>query len=459
MRFALAVPWLLLVAAACTGDDRPAAPAVEATAEATQSPTATPSQVAVATPEATPLAWAAGEPILLATEVVSDVRIVELTERLEDGALDGERDSLLYDLREDRLFLVEGAEISRFIPARAGDRPVAAARTEVGLAGSTLLVWVEPLEVVALPVLMNVRPRSLEPPFRGTAEVNLPQARSIAGRVAPAGTYAFDASSMELVLVRRSGGGFPPPPEAGTTWEAGGGAAIVVERDRPPGGTRPRAALKRQGVILVDVLQAHWTSPDGARIAVVGNGSELWIVEVANGDTWRIGFAGGYGSVRWSLSSRYLAVSVSGPFDSTVRSVYVLDLDGVPVPIQHGGPPTLGPYESRSPVGWVSDTELLMFAPRADPGDARPFEVLDVEHNEITRFTIDDAQALWTLKLSPDGEWLATSTFDRSLGIWSTRDGSRLLIEQLEGVDLGILDASWSSDGRWLALSRSGGRS
>lgn len=457
MRLALAVPWLLFLAAACTGDDPPAAPPSEATLEATPSPTAAPSAVPTATPQARALAWAAGETIQLSAEPVTDVRIVELTERLEDGALDDQRDSLLYDLQEDRLFLVEGAYIHRFVPGRTGERPAAAASKELSLSSSTLLIWVEPLEVETLPVLMNVRPPSLEPPFRGKAEVGLPQARAVEGRVAPEGVYSFDVSSLEILPVWRQGDATRSLPDI--RWEPPIGPPIIVESERPPGGTRQRATLTRQGVIIVDAMQAHWTSPDGTRIAVVGNGSELMLVDVLSGDIRRIGFSAGYRQLIWSPSNRYLAVQVSGPFGSSPGSAYVLDLERVPGPIEHSMPPTLGPFEGRGIRGWLSDTELLMLARAAGPGDDRPVEVLDVEREEVTRFTIDETQLIWTFELSPLGDRFMTSTFDRSMGLWSTRGGSRLIVEQLEGVALGILDASWSSDGRWLALSPSLGRS
>lgn len=104
---------------------------------------------------------------------------------------------------------------------------------------------------------------------------------------------------------------------------------------------------------------------------------------------------------------------------------------------------------SRGSGTFTPEGELLV----STPGGG--VVVWDIENGsprlEIdTRSVVDDD--VYTMELSPDGKWLATSSGDLPVELWDAQTGEHHRSAAPEGLDAFVSDLSWSPDSEHLAL-------
>ena len=72
----------------------------------------------------------------------------------------------------------------------------------------------------------------------------------------------------------------------------------------------------------------------------------------------------------------------------------------------------------------------------------------DVETGKCTNHLEEHEQPVYSVAFSPDGQYLASGSFDKMLYIWSVKDGS--LVRSFRGTG-GIFEVCWNKDGDHVA--------
>ncbi|HYG33291.1 MAG TPA: WD40 repeat domain-containing protein [Clostridia bacterium] len=105
------------------------------------------------------------------------------------------------------------------------------------------------------------------------------------------------------------------------------------------------------------------------------------------------------------------------------------------------------PKEGRSPR-YSRDGQLICIS------DANLVRVLKAANQEPVGTLEGHGDKVISVAFSPDGKFLASSSYDRSLRLWSAKDFQQLdAAEGLDGVDAAL---AFSPDGHWIASAGSG---
>ena len=78
----------------------------------------------------------------------------------------------------------------------------------------------------------------------------------------------------------------------------------------------------------------------------------------------------------------------------------------------------------------------------------------NVERGECTSHLTKHTQPVYSVAFSPNGEFLASGSFDKNLHIWSVKDSS--LVRTYKGAG-GIFEVCWNADGDHVAASFANG--
>jgi Tol biopolymer transport system component len=149
-------------------------------------------------------------------------------------------------------------------------------------------------------------------------------------------------------------------------------------------------------------------SPDGQRLAVVGNGAgnnPLWIYDLRDRPPLRLADRGLNEAPLWSPDGRTVVfnTNVTGTFD-----IYSLPSDGsVQQAARFGGvpPPTIKGIATRSPEDWLPDGRLV-FSARETGNQSDLFASASPQGHGPTDL-VKTSFGEYGARVSPDGRWLA----------------------------------------------------
>jgi nitrite reductase/ring-hydroxylating ferredoxin subunit len=431
-------------------------PSLASATDATPAATATPQATA---PAATvrPVRLEPGESLRLSVEPFSAARMSEVRERLADEQLDDERSTLFYDREQDRLYLLEDVYRLCFLADGIDGRPAGLATSGPDGTGElrTLIVRFEPFEVVALDARLNpgCHPAPIATAGPGRVAMSIGLSQVTGDTRLPRGRYSFDPATLELTLLYVT----PPydPDALLDRWtNTPNGAPLELVREDGAVSLIDTAGPR----VLLEGVGTYAVSPDGRLLAVNGRRTDsevarLHVVVISNLFMIAVGRSPA-GSFRWSPDSRWLAASWSDPVVDNLPSAYVIEfVDGGGFGFESRT--AIGPLDGRWAVDWLGPETLLLRTVSGGPD--RRYETVELPGGatrEVAR-----TPSLLGSQLSPDHRVIATSAWGESFALYEFDGGTRFVPPDLAGVDLGILDYSWSPDGRWLAAWRAPGRS
>jgi len=449
----------LLGIVACTSDEPAAPPSPSATASPTVAVTATPA--AVATPRGP---CQVGEPIHLDVVPYDGATLTEVTAEAvlpDRDTLDREGGSFVWDRESDGLQFIEGVQYLFLASGLVDGRPIGIAFTPIDGPEPlrSVVVRFDPFEVVALPLALNVGGGALDAPWAGPSSVTISfwQATEWGDRILPAGDYAFDLETATLRLMRGTLRGISSVRVVEEVWPSGTSerVAMVLQNGR----RSLNHGVGGAGEEIAGPVEPWTLSPDGSRLLMVGNRSQLVVYDLRLDRRWVLGRPAEYGAAEWSPDGRYIAATVFDTFEDTTQAL-VFDagnLDAVAFPdfgVSAVAGLALPPLEDAWTWRWRNATELFT-------GTGSTLLLLDVETGEL-RTVLDDREPYDTLA---SDETTSTLALSRLRGT----PASILELDEAAGwfdipllaasPQVGLFDMNWGGVGQWLALNTTPGRS
>lgn len=174
-------------------------------------------------------------------------------------------------------------------------------------------------------------------------------------------------------------------------------------------------------------------SPDGARLAIVGNTAiVIWNVGNAAVENVLAGHTGPIRSAAWSPDGSLIA---SGAEDRTIRiwDAETGQVRGI----------LTGHTNWVASVAWSPDGSLI-----ASGAEDSTLRIWDAQTGQLLR-TIPHTDWVLTLAWSPDGTMLAFGSPDRTVRLWEASSGQ--VIEIPRDHTATIMSVAWSPDGKWIA--------
>lgn len=185
-------------------------------------------------------------------------------------------------------------------------------------------------------------------------------------------------------------------------------------------------------------------SPDGKRIAFIrfsGQASDVYLMNADGSNVVRRTGGEQYYSVTWSPDGRRLAVDAPSGGDST--NILTMNADG-------DGPATVFITNAGSP-SWSPDGRQIAYVHGTGYYDNSQIYVRNADGTNGHRATPDSAGWNGHPAWSPDGKKISFSRCNFACGVYTMEIGSSVvtLVSPSGGSD----GATWSPDGRWLALT------
>jgi Tol biopolymer transport system component len=233
----------------------------------------------------------------------------------------------------------------------------------------------------------------------------------------------------------------------------------------------------RGAIILVDPITGHevtlpvegvisdvWWSPDGRTLAYLRKGWDLWVLDVASGESRKIVPACAC-DLAWSPDGTAIAIISNYPYLEVMNS----DGSGRTRILEFGSEPGRPPGNAHDPA-WTRDGERILFAVETSGGEPAPAEggsrrslyMIDRSGSGLTlldEFTYAARQCCLPIAWSPDGSKVAYFTFSTNgsylVGVAvAGTDGSNptVVLDRTITCCPGPPSLAWSPDGTQLAL-------
>jgi hypothetical protein len=190
-------------------------------------------------------------------------------------------------------------------------------------------------------------------------------------------------------------------------------------------------------------------SPDGNRIAFIrvlsqssGGTSDVFLMNADGSNVTRRTTGGQYYSVTWSPDGSKLAVD--GPSGGDSLNISTMSVDA-------GGPgPTILKTNAASP-SWSPDGTRVAYARGTGYYEPSQIYLMNADGSNAHRATPDSAGWNWGPAWSPDGKKISFTRCTLSCGVY-TMDLTSSAVTLVSPAG-SSQDATWSPDGRWIAVT------